>query len=63
MFNGLKRKAIQEVIDELKVMCIEYDIKIEEKRESNKDATFEAGVGSGLRKAIRKASDVKTKYK
>lgn len=63
MFNRLKRKIIQEVIDELKSLCIECDIKTEEKRELNEDATFEAGVGYGLRKAIRKASDMKTKYK
>ena len=63
MFNGLKRKVIQEVIDELKGLCVECDIKTEEKRESNEDATFESGIGYGLRKAIRKASDMKAKYK
>lgn len=63
MFNRLKREVIQEVIDELQDLCIEYDSKREVKSSLNEDVTFEAGIGSGLRKAIGKAREVKSKYK
>lgn len=67
MFKKLKGRiisdVINEIIDEFKNLCFEWDAKTEVKKELNEDVTFEVGVGSGLRKAIMKAYDIKQKYK
>lgn len=63
MFNSLKREVIQEVIDELQCLCIEYDAKREVKSSLGEDVTLEIGTGSGLRKAIGRVYDLKDKYR
>lgn len=66
MFNRLKRKVIQEVmnefINELKDLCDEYDNIVKEKHRLNENVDFELGIGSGLRKAIGKAFNIKNKH-
>lgn len=63
MFNGLKRQVIQEVINELELLCIEYDAKEAVKSGLGEDATFEIGTGYGLRKARKVARNIQDKYK
>jgi len=63
MFNGLKRQVIQEVINELELLCIEYDAQEEAKSMCGEDVTFEIGVGYGLRKARKAARNIQDKYK
>ena len=63
MFNVLKREVIQEVIDAIELLCVEYDAKEEAKSMCGDDVTFEIGIGFGLRTALRKVRDIKEQYK
>ena len=63
MLNKLKRKIITEVINELQDLCNEYDAKLGVKVGLDEDVTYEAGVCSGIRKAIGKVYDIKSKYR
>lgn len=63
MFNGLKRQVIQEVVNELELLCIKYDVEEEVKSMCGEDVTFEIGVGYGLRKARKAACNIQDKYK
>lgn len=62
MFNISKIKAIQEVIDELELLCIEYDAKEEVKSGCGEDVVFEIGVEYGLRLARKAARNIQDKY-
>lgn len=62
MLKKMKRKVLQEVINELRDFCKAWDFEIEVKQECGDNVTFELGVGSGLRRAIAVVCDMRDRY-
>lgn len=62
MLKKIKRKILQEVINELWDFCKAWDLEREVKQECGDNVTFELGVGAGLRRAIGLVCDMRDRY-
>ena len=58
MFNRYKRKILKEVLNELTDLKEGWDIVIEVKQEAGSCDDFDLGIGSGIRKSLRKVYEM-----
>jgi hypothetical protein len=58
MFKRYKRKILKEVLNELTDLKEDWDIVIAAKKEAGSCDDFDFGIGSGIRKSLRKVYEM-----